>query len=103
MRAGDSWRRSVLFSKLWPRQVQVGDWHLREAMKNYLRVLWIPLLVELANVAVHRILRASSSFETELDLISTIVTCVIVCIATWVVAKASHSWLAPILSGVLIW
>ena len=72
-------------------------------MKRLLTALWVPLLIELANVLLHRVLRGDSEGITPIDLISMGITVVVVFYVGWTVARRFDRFGIAILGALLIW
>jgi ABC-type uncharacterized transport system permease subunit len=68
-----------------------------------LSVLWIPLVIELANIAVHHVLRDRSEGVYLIDIVSIVVTVVVLFFAGWTAARKVNRVTLAILGGLLIW
>jgi hypothetical protein len=72
-------------------------------MKRLLRILWIPLLIELANVLVHHVFRGDSDGIQWLDIIGIGITAAVMFFAGWTVARNLNRWGSAILAALLVW
>jgi hypothetical protein len=72
-------------------------------VKRVLRVLWIPLAIEFANIVAHHVLRSRSEGITSIDIISTAISGIVLFAAGWAVARKLNRITLAILGGLVIW